>query len=62
MDYQALNEKLTAELGADNAQIQTPESQLKVTIANSVLFPEGGYERPGDQLCAGLRRATARSH
>jgi chemotaxis protein MotB len=44
MDYQALNQKLTAELGADNAQIQTLEGQLKVTIANSVLFPEGGYE------------------
>jgi chemotaxis protein MotB len=43
-DYQALNKKLTAELGADNAQIETLENQLKVTIANSVLFPEGGYE------------------
>jgi chemotaxis protein MotB len=44
MDYQALNQKLTTELGADNAQIQTLENQLKVTIENSVLFPEGGYE------------------
>ena len=44
VDYQALNQKLTAELGADNAKIQTLQNQLKVTIANSVLFPEGGYE------------------
>ena len=44
MDYQALNQKLTTELGAANAQIETLQDQLKVTIANSVLFPEGGYE------------------
>lgn len=43
-DYAALNAKLTQELGAANAQIQTLQDQLKVTIANSVLFPEGGWQ------------------
>lgn len=43
-DYAALNAKLSAELGAANAQIQTLQDQLKVTIDNSVLFPEGGWQ------------------
>jgi len=29
MDYQALNQKLTSELGAANAQIETLQDQLK---------------------------------
>jgi chemotaxis protein MotB len=43
-DYAALNATLTQELGAANAKIETLENQLKVTIANSVLFSEGGWE------------------
>lgn len=43
-NYAALNATLTQELGADNAKIETLQDQLKVTIANSVLFPEGGYQ------------------
>jgi chemotaxis protein MotB len=54
MDYQALNQKLTSELGAANAQIETLQDQLKVTIANSVLFPEGGW-----QLSASGQKALA---
>lgn len=39
-----LNQKLTSELGADTAQIQQMQDELKVTLVNSVLFSEGGYE------------------
>jgi len=42
--YQALSEQLSAQLGAANAQIETLQDQLKVTIVNELLFPEGGWE------------------
>ena len=41
--YQALSTKLTGELGADQAQITQLQNQLKVTLVNEILFPEGGY-------------------
>jgi chemotaxis protein MotB len=41
--YQALNTKLSTELGADQAQITQLQNQLKVTLVNDILFPEGGY-------------------
>jgi chemotaxis protein MotB len=41
--YSALNKKLSAELGADQAQITQLQNQLKVTMVNEVLFPEGGW-------------------
>ena len=39
----ALNQKLTGELGADQAQITQLQNQLKVTMVNEVLFTEGGW-------------------
>jgi chemotaxis protein MotB len=49
--YAALNQQLTAALSADQAQIESNEiqitelkDQLKVTLVNSVVFSEGGYE------------------
>jgi chemotaxis protein MotB len=39
----ALNQKLTGELGADQAQITQLQNQLKVTMVNEVLFAEGGW-------------------
>jgi chemotaxis protein MotB len=41
--YQALNTQLSGELSADQAQITQLQNQLKVTMVNEVLFPEGGY-------------------
>lgn len=39
----ALNQKLSSELGADQAQITQLQNQLKVTMVNEVLFSEGGW-------------------
>lgn len=41
--YAALNTKLSSELGTDQAQITQLQDQLKVTLVNEILFPEGGY-------------------
>jgi chemotaxis protein MotB len=37
-----LNQKLSAEVKSDQVQIQQLQNQLKVTMANELLFPEGG--------------------
>jgi chemotaxis protein MotB len=42
-NYQALNAKLSSELTSDQAQITQMQNQLKVTMVNEVLFPEGGW-------------------
>jgi chemotaxis protein MotB len=42
--YAALNQKLSAELSQDQATIQDLQTQLKVTMVNEVLFPEGGWQ------------------
>jgi chemotaxis protein MotB len=39
----ALNQKLSSELSADQAQITQLQNQLKVTMVNEVLFSEGGW-------------------
>jgi chemotaxis protein MotB len=41
--YSKLNQQLSAELSADQAQITQLQNQLKVTLVNEVLFPEGGW-------------------
>jgi len=41
--YQTLNTQLSGELSADQAQITQMQNQLKVTMVNEILFPEGGY-------------------
>ena len=41
--YQALDTKLSGELGSDQAQITHLQNQLNVTLVNEILFPEGGY-------------------
>ena len=41
--YSALNTKLSGELSSDQAQITQMQNQLKVTLVNEVLFPEGGW-------------------
>jgi chemotaxis protein MotB len=42
--YAALNQQLQAELNTDQAKIQDLQNELKVTIVNELLFPEGGWE------------------
>jgi len=48
---QALNQQLQAEVRADQVQITQLQDRLKVTMANQLLFPEGGWElhRQGEQ-------------
>jgi chemotaxis protein MotB len=49
--YQKLDAQLQSEVKADQVQIQQLQDQLKVTIVNEILFPEGGWElnRAGEQ-------------
>jgi chemotaxis protein MotB len=42
--YEKLNTQLQAEVKANQVQIQKLQDQLKVTIVNEILFPEGGWE------------------
>ncbi len=41
--YAALDKQLSGELGADQAQITQLQNELKVTMVNEILFPEGGW-------------------
>ena len=41
--YAALDKQLSGELSSDQAQITQLQNQLKVTMVNEVLFPEGGW-------------------
>jgi chemotaxis protein MotB len=49
--YQKLDTQLQTEVKADQVQIQQLQDQVKVTIVNEILFPEGGWElnRAGEQ-------------
>ncbi|MGY6269290.1 OmpA/MotB family protein [Achromobacter denitrificans] len=42
-EYAALNKKLSAELSGDRAEITQLQNELKVTMVNEILFPEGGW-------------------
>ncbi len=42
--YQQLNQSLQSEVGADQVQIKQLQNRLQVTMVNSILFPEGGWE------------------
>jgi flagellar motor protein MotB len=42
--YQQLDAQLQAELSADQAQIEQLQNLVKLTLANGVLFTEGGWE------------------
>jgi len=43
-NYSQLNQKLSSQLSADQAKITQLQNQLKVTMADQVLFPEGGWQ------------------
>ncbi|CAB3947435.1 Peptidoglycan-associated lipoprotein [Achromobacter insolitus] len=53
-EYAALNQKLSAELSGDRAEITQLQGELKVTMVNEILFPEGGWRlsAKGEQTLA----------
>lgn len=42
--YQQLDTQLKGEISADQAQITQLQGLVRVTLANGILFPEGGWE------------------
>jgi len=42
--YEELNQRLQAEVQADQVEIQQLQDRLKVTVVNEILFAEGGWE------------------
>ncbi len=42
--YQQLNPNLQSEVAANQVQIKQLQNRLVVTMVNSILFPEGGWE------------------
>jgi flagellar motor protein MotB len=42
--YEQLDAQLTAELAADQAQIEQLQNLVKLTLANGILFAEGGWQ------------------
>lgn len=42
--YASLDKQLSGELSSDQAQITNLQDQLKVTMVNEILFPEGGWK------------------
>lgn len=52
--YQRLNQQLSGEVKADQVQIQQLQNQLKVTMVDQILFPEGGWQlgRKGEETLA----------
>ena len=42
--YEELNQRLQAEIQADQVEIQQLQNRLKVTVVNEILFAEGGWE------------------
>jgi chemotaxis protein MotB len=42
--YQQLDDQLKGEVAADQAQITQLQGLVRVTLANGILFPEGGWE------------------
>jgi chemotaxis protein MotB len=42
--YQQLNQNLNSEVTADQVEIKQLQNRLQVTMVNSILFPEGGWE------------------
>ncbi len=41
--YEELSQKLQAEVDADQVEIEQLQGELKVTVVDGILFPEGGY-------------------
>jgi len=52
--YEQLNAKLQKELNADQAQIQQLQNEVRLTLVDQILFPEGGWQihRQGEETLA----------
>ena len=46
--YEQLDNQLKGEVAADQAQITQLQNMVRVTLANGILFPEGGWELNAD--------------
>ena len=46
--YQQLDNQLKGEVSSDQAQITQLQGMVRVTLANGILFPEGGWELNAD--------------
>ncbi|HQR77771.1 MAG TPA: OmpA family protein [Burkholderiaceae bacterium] len=42
--YEQINTQLQGEVSADQAEIQQLQGVIRVTLANGILFPEGGWQ------------------
>jgi chemotaxis protein MotB len=42
--YEALNKSLEAEIKSDQVEVKQLKNRIQVTIADEILFPEGGWE------------------
>ncbi|NMK45562.1 OmpA family protein [Achromobacter sp. Bel] len=60
-EYAALNKKLSTELSGDRAEITQLQNELKVTMVNEILFPEGGWtlSPKGEQTLAKIAPALS---
>lgn len=49
--YEALNAKLQTEINADQAQIRQLQNEVRLTLIDEILFPEGGWQihRKGEE-------------
>ncbi|MCB1930999.1 flagellar motor protein MotB [Accumulibacter sp.] len=52
--YEQLSAKLQTELNADQAQIEQLQNEVKLTLVDQLLFPEGGWQihRKGEETLA----------
>jgi chemotaxis protein MotB len=61
-NYSALNQQLSAQLRGDRAEIVEMQNQLKVTLIDSVLFPEGDWKlhATGERVLAKIAPTLAK--
>ena len=45
-DYNALNQKLSGEIGAQQVHISRLQGAIKIAVDSALLFPSGGWEMP----------------
>jgi chemotaxis protein MotB len=45
-DYNQLNQRLSAEIGAQQVQITRLQGAIKIAVNSELLFPSGGWQMP----------------